>query len=165
MNVSKAIELALATVIRDHADLEPSVTIRTWQDLTLDGTWNSDLDRTFPMIEVRAAPPRTNENQSNLSVEAAILIGTMTADDKNHQQISDIYEKTQDVIDNLFSGFRQQSNNDEYQTFTSVMTANVAATKFIFGGFTYGDPQVPFEDRGANMIGIALVTHYARTDF
>jgi len=165
MNIPASIELAISKIIRDQSNLPDGVTIRAWQSVDADATWDSDQDRTFPMIETRCSPPRTDENQATLSVDCAILIGTMTADDKNHAIISDIYSEVQDTIDRLYSQFRLQSFSTEYNQFVSVMSENVAASKFRLGGFSYGDPQVPFEDRGANMIGITLTIHYARDDF
>lgn len=165
MNTPASIELAIATLIRDNANLPTGVTIRAWQTLEHDATWDNEQDRTFPMIEVRCSPPRTDDNQSTLSVDCGILIGTMTADDKNHAVISDMYSEVQDVIDRLYSQFRLQSFGNEYDQFVSVMADNIAASKFRLGGFSYGDPQVPFEDRGANMIGITLTIHFSRDDF
>jgi len=165
MNASKAIEKSIANVIRDHADLPDGVTIRCWQTLRHDATWNETEDRTFPMIEIRAAPPQTDDNQSTLSIETAIIIGTQNQDDKDHAAISDIYGQVQAAIDALFASFRTGVANAHFVTFANGMTELADGGLFNFGGFSYGTPLAPFEDRGAVMLGISLVTHYSRNDF
>jgi hypothetical protein len=165
MNIAKAIEKAIATVIRDHADLPPGVTIRCWQTLRHDATWNETEDRTFPMIEIRAAPPQTDDNQSTLSVQTAIIVGTQNQDDKDHAVVSDIYAQVQEAIDALFASFRSGTPNAQSVTFAGAMLEAFDAGRFNFGGFTYGSPLAPFEERGAVMLGIGLTTHYSRNDF
>jgi len=165
VNIAKAIEKAIATVIRDHADLPPGVTIRCWQTLRHDATWNETEDRTFPMIEIRAAPPQTDDNQSTLSVQTAIIIGTQNQDDKDHAVVSDIYGQAQEAIDAMFASFRSGTSNAHFVTFTNAMQEASDAGQFNFGGVTLGSPLAPFEERGAVMLGINLITHYSRADF
>lgn len=165
MNIAKLIEKALATVIRNHADLPDGVTIRAWQTLNHDATFVETEDRTFPLIEIRASPPRTDDNQSTMVIETVVVIGTQNNDDKTHAIISDIYGHVQDTLDDLFAAFRTGNGNDAYTTFLTEMTEADVAGRFNFGGFSYGTPLAPFEDRGAVMIGITLNTHYSRDDF
>lgn len=165
MNIAKAIETAIATVIRNHADLPEGVTIRAWQSLDYDATFNAAEDRTFPLIEVRASPPRTDENQSTLAIETVIVIGTQNNDDKTHSVISDIYGEVQSVLDTMFATFRTGNLSSAFTEFENQMAPAYAAGRFNFGGFTYGAPLAPFEDRGAVMLGITLNTHYSRNDF
>lgn len=165
MNIAKLIEKALATVIREHCNLPDGITIRAWQSLDYDATFDSAEDRTFPLIEIRASPPRTDDNQSTLAVESVVVVGTQNNDDKTHAIISDIYGEVQSTLDALFASFRTGSNNDEYLTFFNSMAEAQVAGRFNFGGFSYGAPLAPFEDRGAVMLGITLVTHYSRDDF
>lgn len=165
MNVPKSFEQALATVIREHGDLPPGVTIRAWQTLDHDATWDPEKDRTFPMIEIRSSPARTDDNQATLSCEAAILIGTMADDDKDHADISLIFDKVQSVVDSLYAQFRAQVNGTEKDRFDAVMAANLSAALYSFGGFTLGDGLAPYDDKGANIIGLSLVLHYSRDDF
>lgn len=165
MNTASSIEKAIATAIRENADLPDGVTIRCWQDLEHDATWTESEDRTFPMIEIRASPPRTDDNQSTLSIETIIIVGTQLADDKNHAVISDIYSRVQLVTDKLYAAFRTGVSNDAYVSFTDAMASETAGGTFNFGGFTYGAPLAPFEDRNAVMIGVNLITHYSRDDF
>lgn len=165
MNAPKHIEIALATLIRDYAGLPPGVTIRAWQTLEADATWSEAEDRTFPMIEVRCSPPIVDENQHTLQSQAAILIGTQTADDKDHADISHIYGLVQETIDRFFSQRPGRSPGAEFNTFTSVMENAVGPASFLFNGLTFGEPITPYEDRGAALIGLTLVIHYTRSDF
>jgi len=166
MNTTKAIELALAETIREYAEMGESVTIRAWQSLASDGSWKENPDRSFPMIDVRCAPPKADDNQSTLQSEGAILIGTKTDDDKDHAFISAMYEAVQGVCDTLFSQFRSGVlTGDEIAFFLASVVANTSADAFQFGGFTFGDGLAPADDGGINTIGITLIVHYGRSDF
>jgi len=170
MNVTKAIELAVAETIRKFAEMGEDVTIRAWQSLASDGSWKKDPDRKFPLIDVRCSPPKTDDNESTLQVECAILMGTNTDDDKDHAFISAMYEAVQGVCDNLFSQFRTTAGDTytadtEIYDFLASVLANTSADAFQFGGFTFGDGLAPADDGGINMIGITLIVHYGRSDF
>jgi len=166
MNVSKAIELAMAETIRKFAEMGEDVTIRAWQSLEADGSWKENPDRSFPMIDVRCSPPRTDDNQSTLQVECAILFGTKTDDDKSHAFISAMYEAGQGVCDNLFSQFRSGTyDGDEIKFFLDKIDEETESDVFKFGGFTFGEGLSPTDDAGINMIGITLIVHYGRSDF
>ena len=166
MNTTKAIELALAETIRKYSQLGEGVTIRAWQSLESDGSWKENPDRTFPMIDVRCSPPRTDDNESTQQVECAILFGTKTDDDKSHAFISAMYEAGQGVCDNLFSQFRSGVfTGDEIAYFLDNILGNIGADAFQFGGLTFGDGLAPADDSGINMIGITLIVHFGRSDF
>ena len=166
MNVPKAIELAIAEIIREYAEIGEGVTIRVWQSLASDGSWAENPDRTFPMIDVRCSPPLTDDNQSTRSVECAILMGTNTDDDKDHAFISAMYEAVQEVMDDLFAVFRSGTLTTEpFNTFQARVVTEVGATPFSFGGLTFGEGLAPADDGGINMIGITIVVHYSRSDF
>jgi len=170
MNVSKAIEIAMAETIRKYAEMGKGVTVRAWQSLASDGSWKENPDRTFPMIDVRCSPPKTDDNESTLAVECSVLMGTKTDDDKDHAFISAMYEAVQGVCDNLFSQFRNATGSTytadtEIADFLASVIANVTAAGFNFGGFTFGDGLAPADDGGINMIGITMVIHYSRSDF
>jgi hypothetical protein len=170
MNTTKAIELAMAETIREYAEIGEDVTVRAWQSLESDGSWKENPDRTFPMIDVRCGPPKTDDNQSALQVECSILMGTKTDDDKSHALISEMYEAVQGVCDNLFSQFRTTTGSTytadtEIYDFLASVVANTSADAFQFGGFTFGDGLAPADDAGINMIGITLIVHYGRSDF
>jgi len=164
MNVPKAIELAMATLLREFGHLPAGVGIRVWQTMAADATWNAAKDREFPLIDVRCSPPKTDDNQATLAVDCSVLAGTLAADDKDHALISVIYEEIQNVLDLLFSQFRAQSG-DALARFNAIMAVHVEDGRFQFGGFTFGDALSPFERDGANMIGTTLTVHYGRSDF
>lgn len=164
MNVPKAIEIAIATLLREFGNLPDGVTIRAWQTLPHDKTWKADTDRTFPMIDVRCSPATTDDNQATLQAGCAVLCGTKADDDRAHELVSVIYEAAQGVLDRLFSQFRTSSGS-ELSRFLALMQANAGANAFQFGGFTFGDAMAPFDQSGVNMIGTTLTVHYGRSDF
>ena len=166
MNTTKAIELAMAETIRKYATLGATVTVRAWQSLEADGSWKENPDRSFPMIDVRCSPPKTDDNESTRQVECAILMGTKTDDDKSHAFISDMYTAVQGLCDTLFSQFRSGTfDGTEIAYFLARVVAETSADAFQFGGLTFGDGLAPADDAGINMIGITLIVHYGRSDF
>lgn len=169
MNVPKAIELVMAETIRKYAEMGEDVTIRAWQSLAADGSWQDNPDRKFPMIDVRCSPPQSDDNQSTFQVPCAILFGTKTDDDKDHAFISAMYEAGQGLCDTLFSQFRSGTftgtGKEEIVYFLSRVESEAGADNFQFGGFSFGEGLAPADDSGINMIGITLITHYARSDF
>ena len=166
MNMTKAIELALAETIRKYAELGDGVVVRAWQSLEADGSWKENPDRSFPMIDVRCSPPKVEDNQATSIVECAILMGTKTDDDKSHAFISSMYESVQGMCDTLFSQFRSGVyTGDEIAYFLARVIAETSADAFQFGGLTFGDGLAPADDGGINMIGITLIVHYGRSDF
>jgi len=166
MKVAKAIELAMAETIRKYAQLGEAVTIRAWQSLEADGSWKKYPDRTFPMIDVRCSPPKTDDNETTQQVICAILFGTKTDDDKSHAFVSAMYEAGQGVCDNLFSQFRSGTfTGEEIAYFLAKVITETSSDDFQFGGFTFGDGLSPIDDNGINMIGITLNVHFGRSDF
>jgi hypothetical protein len=166
MNVPKAIELAMAEMIRNEAEMGEGVVIRAWQSLAADGSWKENPDRYFPMVDVRCSPPRTDDNQATLNVECSILMGTKTDDDKNHEFISGMFDAIQEVCDTLFSQFKNgQTTTDPLKTFLADVIAETTADKFQFGGFTFGEGLSPTDEGGVNMIGISMIVHYGRSDY
>lgn len=165
MNIPKAVELGFADIIRD-AEIGEGVVIRAWQSLSADGSWSETPDREFPMIDIRCSPPRSDDNQATLNVECAITMATKTDDDKDHLFISNMYDAVQEVCNNLFKAFRTGSKTDEpLATFLAAIQNEVASAEFDFGGLTFGEGVAPFDDNGANAIGINMVVHYSRSDF
>lgn len=163
MNVPKAIEMALAGTIRKYAEIGEGVTIRPWQSLAADGSWRSDTDRVFPMIDVRCAPPKTDDNQAALACECAVLLGTKTDADKNHLIISALYGAVQGLCNSMFAQFRNSTADGSLDYFNAAVLAE--ASCYGFGGLTFGEGLAPADDAGINMIGIALNVHYSRSDY
>lgn len=164
MNVAKALEITLSTVLRAHGRLLDSVLLRCFQTLDHDGIWTASQDRTFPVVDIRARPPQTDENQSTLRCDVTILVATLAADDASHDQLSGLYELVQSMLDNLFAQARAGSGS-VYDSFLALMGDRVDSGKFLFGGFTFGDTLSPYEENGANMMGVTLSVHYGRDDF
>jgi len=166
MNTTKAIELAMAETLRKYAQMGEDVTIRAWQSLEADGSWKKYPDRKFPMIDVRCAPPRTDDNESTLQVECRIMMGTKTDDDKNHAFISNMYEDVQAVCDTLFAQYKTGIfTGEELAYFLARVVVETSTDAFQFGGLTFGDGLAPVDDSGTNTIGITMIVHYGRSDF
>lgn len=166
MNVPKAIEQAMATLIRNNVELGPGVTIRTWQTLRYDNSWVENKDRVFPMLDIRCATPTMGDNQVALSCECAILMGTNADDDEDHSFVSHMYDSIQVLMDNMYVDYRAGNrDNEPLKTYIDTIQTAVGASKFRFGGIQFGEGTEPYEDAGINMIGISVVTHYGRDDF
>ena len=166
MKVNQAIELAMAETLRKYAQMGANVTIRAWRSLEADGSWKENPDRKFPMIDVRCSAPKTDDNESTLQVECAILMGTNTDDDKSHAFIAGMEDAVQGVCDTLFAQFRTGVfTGDEIAYFLARVLAETSADAFQFGGLTFGDGLAPADDNGINMIGITMIVHYGRSDF
>jgi hypothetical protein len=165
VNVPKAIELSLAKVLTEHADLDPGVFVRCWQTLTNEPEWTVENDRRFPLIELRCSPATIDDNERTLMVPCVILCATKTEDDASHDQISKLYEDVEQCIYRLYGQFIQGASGDEQTLFNSEMAAKTTATDYNFGGFTISDALAPGDDNGVNVIGMTLVTHYSRGGF
>lgn len=162
MNVPRAIELAFAQLLRARAALGEKTVVRAWQSLANDAAWDSNKDRSFPIVDVRCSPPRTDTDEGLFICECALLCGTKTDDDKSHAAVAAIYGEVQAVADSLYSQFRN-AEAAELAEFKAVLTADLGAA-FHFGGLTWGDGMAPYDDGGVNMIGLAMRVHYSRTD-
>ena len=171
MNTPKAIELAFAELVRRHAELGKDTLIRAWQSLAVDGSWEETKDRDFPLVDIRCAPPRTEQTQSTMAVDAALLCGTKGDDDRDHAIISALYEAVESVCNRLFAQFMtlagtapNQAEHPELFTFLAKLDELLSPASFHFGGLAFGTPQPPFNENGVQMIGITMVVHYGRPD-
>lgn len=164
MNIPKCFELALSRCIRAYGDLPSNVTLRPWQSLTDDATWDSEQDRTFPMVEFRASPPAIDGNQSTMTTSCVILCGEMADDDRDHSVISDLYQRVWNVIYAIYAQFRTGIDGTEKTAFDTTMS-ELAGAAYNFGGFTIAEGLAPYDDKGVNMIGITFVLHYSTDDF
>jgi hypothetical protein len=162
MNVAKAYELALATVIREFADVGSGFVFRCWQTLRSDPAWrvSSGADRTRFTVDLRAAPPVSDEGPSNRAVTAIIEARAKTEDDQDHAKISKAYDAIQEVVDKLHDQFYSTAG-DELTRFLELMEAE-CGTAFGFGGLTFADGTAPYDDDGYSVIGIGLTAHYSR---
>lgn len=163
MNTAAAIEIAVAAVLRQYAELSAGTAVRAWQSLRMDSGWNEEKDRTFPLVDVRCTPPAFDDNERTMYCECAVLCGTKTDDDKDHAIVSSIYGEVQRVLDAVYSQFINTPGN-EYNAFTS--TVGVILDDGInLGGLSWGTPLAPYDDGGVNMIGVSIRVHFSRSDF
>ena len=82
MNVALAYETALATVIRQFADIGGDTHIRVWwRNLRFDNRWKADEDRHIPCVDIRAGMPQTDDEQHTLQIEGQVQVYTNSADD------------------------------------------------------------------------------------
>jgi len=164
MNVPKAIEKAVAKMFRSYGNLGAGVLIRPWQSLDYDGSWKKDIDREFPVVDIRFAPERTEENQHTFISEGTILFGTFTQDDKSHSFLSAMYGGGHDVLRDIFRGFLGETGVSRYVTryneFKSLIE-NELGSPFALGGITFAEPLAPYDDGGVNKIGIGYNIHFS----
>jgi hypothetical protein len=168
VNAARAIEMAFADVFRTYAELGASCVVRAWQSLPSDPIWSAlsadKKDRSFPLVDVRCGSPRFDANQRTMYCEAQILCATKTDDDVDHSKIQSLYGEVQKSCDALYAQFISGADSEELTAFKQVLTDELGA-HFHFGGFTFGEGMAPTDSDGANMIGIAVQTHFSRSDF
>jgi len=166
MNIPKAIEQAMSFVLKKHAELGKGVMLRAYQSLADDPYWSPSTDLYFPMVDIRCSPPRTDQTQTTLVCECAMLCGTNAQDDKDHAFISSLYEAVEGVVTNIFAQYRHGTTGGIYAEFVAKVVELVDdAAKFNFGGLTLGEPLAPHDESGVNMIGLTLAVHYSRSDY
>jgi hypothetical protein len=166
VNVPKAIEIAFAKVFRTFAEIGEGVTIRAFQSLASDGSWNSEKDRTFPMVAITCGTPRYDDGQATLYADCIILCGTMVDDDADHAVWSGLYGAVQSACDSLFAQFISQSDGVELSPFKASLTEDLGPTFNGVGGLQFVDGLDPYEDGSGHIIGgIAVRVHYSRNDY
>lgn len=168
MNIPKLFEGAVASTIRDHAKLTSIPRLRTWQALGVDFNWQATSDRVFPLVDIRATPESTDATDGvTLLSNVAMLIATNANDDQDHSKLAEIYEAVSTVITSLYSQFRSGTAGAERNTFDKyIANAQPDAQSVVsVGGFSWGEPLTPYEDGGANFIGINFMVHFSRSDY
>jgi len=140
--------------------------VRTWQAIDADGRWSPTADRAFPMIDIRATPPRTDENAHTQSVSLIVAMATDSAEDQDHSEIAAIYEEVQAIADSLYADFLRGTTGQATAAFNEHLAAQNAGGHIVpvIGGFSMGEPMAPYIDSGANVVGLELVIHYSRQD-
>jgi hypothetical protein len=178
MNIPKLFEGAIAQVLRQHA-VDAMPRLRTWQNVSDDYRWIPTNDRAFPLLDIRATPAVTSDDGVTQRSNVSILIATNASDDPSHAVLSDYYEDVQTVIDALYSQFMKGQAGDERKTFDKGQAGDErktfdefiansqpdAAALISVGGFEHGEPLTPYEDSGANFIGINFIVHFSRSDY
>ena len=160
MNVPKAIETAVAQMVRKYAEVGADTVIRPFQNLNFDGSWDATVDREYPVVDIRFAPERTDETQATFVCEGTVLIGTLVQDDKSHEEMGRIYAEVHGVLRDIFRGFRDEIDAAKYDEFKALVETDVGGT-FGIGGITFGDPMAPYDAGNANMIGIGFNIHFS----
>jgi hypothetical protein len=159
MNIPAALEQAMAEAIRANAtDVGDGVNIRCWQRLETDG--ETEGARLFPMIDIRATPPATDENQYTLYSDIQIACGTQAHEDKLHAGIRSLYASVQEVCDMLYSDFIGGGEGEVLTAFNARVEAE--APGYTFGGLSFQAGSPPADENGVNTIGVALRVHYSR---
>jgi len=161
LNVPKATEYAIAETLRTYAEMGPSVALRTWQNLASDSGWDSQKDRTFPLVDIRASAPSVNEDQQTMECITQVLCGTLTDDDQNHQAVAKLYVAVHGLLFELFGQFMNGADGTELTAYKAVLNREMTEG-WHFGGLTFGEPVAPYDDGGINMIGINFILHFAR---
>lgn len=169
MNIPKVFEGAIAKTLTTHAVLtaENRPRFRAWQSVDEDFLWTATSDRVFPLVDVRCSPERVAEDGVTLSCECSVLIGTNASDDQNHRIISELYEAISTVLAALYAQFRAGAADAERTTFDEYIADKQPDTNAVIsvGGFQWGEPLSPYEDSGANFIGMNYVIHFSRSDY
>ena len=156
-NAPKAIELAIYETIRAFATVGDDVSFRPWQALAATVT-DGDYSRKYPYIDIRCAPPSTDENAITKTCVASILCGTIVSEDESHAGVNTLYEAVQGVCDSVYDQF-MTTEAAELTAFKASFASY--APDVNFGGLTFGDGLVPYDDDGISMIGITLAVHYS----
>jgi len=157
VNIPKAIEVALAGILRG-TELGSGVVVRSWQAMRRDGSWDADVDREFPLVDIRFAPERTNEDQATMVSEGVLLCATTAEDDRDHAIVSALYEAVHDVLRGIWLAFMTDTGT-AYTGFVAAVEAEEPG--FQIGGVTFSDPTPPYDDGGANMIGVGFAVHFS----
>ena len=174
MNIALAYETALATVIRQYADIGGDTHIRVWRNLRFDHRWKENEDRHFPCVDIRAGIAEPGDDQHTLRLEGQVQCYTNTADDQSHSVISGIEEAVHGVLNKLFYGALSIAGNidqiilgtggSELKLFYDTMV-DMCGSEWGFGGFTFGTGIMPMDEAGFNAAGLSLVLHYKRSDY
>lgn len=165
MNVPKAVEIAIAAVLRKR-ELGASVLLRCWQNLRADGSWKPSTDRSFPVVDIRCSPPTPDTlARTTLIASCQILCGTNADDDRDHAFISKLYEECQTACDLLYAQARGTAGT-ELNDFTTALNDLLGTElgNFNFDGFQFGDSIAPYDDDGVNAVGFTMQVHYSRND-
>jgi len=166
MNIPKMFEGAVARSILEHAALTDMPRIRTWQAIDADGRWSADSDRVFPYLDIRGGPPRVSpEDGATCLCNVTVLVATHKDDDPTHAALARYYEAVQTVLDALYSQFRSGVAGAERESFDAHIADTEPGNVVSVGGFEYGDPLDPYDESGAQFIGMMFIVHFSRSDF
>lgn len=157
MNQSKAIELGICAALRCR-DIGEATQLRAWQTLVGDGAYHYDekrgTDILAPIVDVRAGAPYPADNGVTRLIDVQVVILTQVDDDRDHAQISRIYEGVQEAIDELVDNFCRDNDNEVVKAFLAALEDTKAESKI--GGIILDQGQPPMSDDSFHSIGLAL---------
>ena len=163
-NIPAALERAMSATLREYANLGAGVKLRAFQSLIDDPAVDQDGSKYWPCVDIRVAPPVTDENQATLHCDIAMLCGTYNEDDRQHTALRGLYEAVQSVCDRIFDEFQgwyHAGGTTVKDWFETAVNAELDRAINI-GGYTFGEGMAPYDDGGVNMIGITFRVHYTR---
>jgi len=161
MNAPRIIELAIARVLVEHAELGGSTVVRPWRSLAAMGGTNHD--RALPCVDIRFSPALHNEGQATQTCAGEIAVMTHGADDADHTQIAEMEESVRDTLERLYDQAKAGTvTGAEYATFMASATEE-SDGQFLCGGFTFDGGAAPFDDDDVNAISISFSAHFARS--
>jgi len=159
MNDAKAIELAMTDVVREFCSLGDAE-LRAWRALQ-DSAVNSDHERKFPCVDIRASSPESAANsRSARMVTVSIQVLTLVDKDKNHSRIETLEDELQSLVWALFDQGPVNKASDERNAFTESLTKN--APELTLSGFTVGTGDMPMDQDGLNTVSCAITVHYIK---
>jgi len=158
MNVPQTLEIVIAEAMRG-AELGSETVVRPWQAMMRDGSWDKDVDREFPCLDIRFAPERTDDNQVTLVSEGEIRCCTKATDDKDHAVVSAMYEAAHGILRGIFRDFIDATGS-AYTDFTAAIAAADPGAINV-GGVSFAYPLPPSTEDGINMIGIGFAVHFS----
>ncbi len=159
INIPDAFEKATATMIRKYAEIGPGVTIRCWQSLRFDGSWDSEKDKTCPYIDIRFAPEAVDDTQSTAVCNGGIGMATKTSDDRDHAAIKALYMAVHQVLRDIFKEFMARTTDGKYDEFVAlVKDFTDGEVEHVSVRFT--EPEPPSDDGGDNVISIGFAGHF-----
>lgn len=176
MNRPKLLEGAIAAVIHTCAPLAELPRLRTWQAVDADQRWTPVDDLVYPMVDIRCAPGRTDDNGCTQAFAMTIEIVTSVKDDITHAQLAVTYEAVEMCFDALYADYLNNGAGTNYpddieagrakEVFEQHLTdQGVSALRLSVQGIEYGEPEAPFDDDGKNVIGLSLMIQTSRRDF
>jgi hypothetical protein len=167
MNESKAIESAMARMIRQHADIGEGVSIRAFRSLSEDAVTDMahpDGDRATRIIDVRCSLPSFDAGQHAYAVECQIGIMTQADDDRNHAALAMI----EDSVSALVTAMHREQFKAERpleSEFIGMVAADTAPAGIVYGGIVLPEGQpTPGTDGNYSTTGIIVSFRFARSD-
>jgi len=170
VNAAKAIELALASIVRTYCQLGGKVRVIPWQtpasdsnvdpNKAEDGADARPLTARFPCIDIRATPPVNDEgNPYTYFCDVALLCCNTAPDDADHATISGLFGEVQELCEKL----REQQLGTEGAELAA-LKASIATTEpsMTIANVRFVGGTTPFEDADMLFIGTTMRVDYVR---